>query len=456
MLVLIEILGSSVAYPSGYAQGKIIAFYKKYALIVFETSQKKGNSKSIMINVDYINKQILWKTEPIGYIAKFVQAQKKELIIIEGNHLVSRYIRNGNINWKINLINISTNKDDLMPLIDFKWNKKDRYLEAVWKLYNGCIKNPREAKFFNYESFMPTNDQLFLFRIARYGYDGLIPRERDWINFDLQSGEVKGKGCYRLLGFSEKVAVVTDFRVLYELNNKGIHPIKDSERTIKELGFPHSLHYFDNPESSSKDWFFIFIDHLRDKDFMMVFNSKNNKVKVLDIPRNISGDYRVVAAGNYLIKFSYYHKPDKKIRKPNGLFGIEVLDLNGNLIKRIKEKSMNGFKVIFLGQTRNNDVILQKNSHICRYSIPDLKLITKFKIPEQKIPCKVHKEIQIFEGKEKLIVGYIVGNLWTGYMKKRKGKQIVTTKFFNITKGEKLWSLQQELIYYKIKRKRPY
>lgn len=312
LLLFLVNLRSAVVYIDGWAAGKIISIKNNDAYLLTESSGKKKD-QNILISFNLSDKIIKWGTPISGYLNTFVQITNDRLVTIESDTVISRNPQNGNIIWKIDLRTISTGSQDVTP------NEYKPHISYVWKkVYNRCIREPSKAKWFNYTPFIPDVNNVFLFRTARYHYDGLIPFEKDWVQIDLRSGDVIGKGCYALRGFSKNMAFITDYRDIFSLNR---------------------------------------------------------------------------------------------------------------------------------------DILIKKEKIIEWYSIPGLKLVSKFKLEENDDFENLYGEFLFSEGDNDLLVAYLTGRIFQTVMKKRKNKQTVYFKFFDFKTGIKRASLKRKLTYYKKKRK---
>jgi hypothetical protein len=456
LLLLSVTLRSAVVYIDGWAAGKIISINNIDAYLLTVTSGKKQD-QNILIAFNFSDNIIKWETPILGYFNTFVQITNDRLVTIESDTVIARNPQNGNINWKIDLRTISTGSQDVTPN-EFK----PHFLYARKKLYNRCIQEPLKAKWFDYTPFMPDANNVFLFRIARYHYDGPIPFEKDWVQIDLRSGDVIGKGCYALKGFSKNMAFITEYRDIYSLN--GGNPckisIQNDEDMHKKLTSPFYEYYF-NENCVSSDWFFLFkgiVEQIKDVGVhqtsvdIIIFPQKADAFKKISIISPPDYYSKIVAAGDYLVQIATSQKSWSNVKQ--GVSWIEIYNLDGKLIQRKTDDVGESFKAEYLGQTQTGDILLKKGKVIERYSVPGLKLISGFKLEDNDDFVDLYGEFLFSEGDNGLVVAYLTGRIFDTVMKNRKNKQTVYFKFFNFKTGIKRATLKRKLTYFKKKHER--
>jgi hypothetical protein len=335
LLIFSVNLKTAVVYIDGWAAGKIISIKNNDAYLLTEASGKKKN-QNILIAFNFSDNIIKWETPVIGNLNTFVQTTNDRLVTIESDTVIARNPQDGNIIWKIDLRAISTGPQDATP------NEYKPHISYVWKkVYNRCVQEPSKAKWFDYTTFMPDGNNFFLFRIARYHYDGPLPYEKDWVQIDLRSGKVMGKGCYALIGFSKDMAFITEYRDVF-----------------KEISINSPLDYFN----------------------------------------------KIVAAGDYLVQIATGQKSRSK--KKQEVSWIEVYNLEGKIIQKKTDDVGESFKADYLGQTQNGDILIKKGKVIERYSVPGLKLVSKFNLEKNDDFVYLYGEFLFSEGENGLVLSY--------------------------------------------------
>ena len=241
LLLFLVNLRSAVVYIDGWAAGKIISINNNDAYLLTEASGKKKD-QNILIAFNFSDNIIKWETPILGYFNTFVQITNDRLVTIESETFISRDPQNGNIIWKIDLRAISTGSQDVTP------NEFKPHIYYVWKkVYNRCIQEPAKVNWFDYTPFMLDVNNVFLFRTARSHSESPTSFEKDWVQIDLRSGDVIGKGCYALKGFSKNMAFITDYRDIYSLNNGNPYKIsiQNQEDMHKKLTRPSYEYYME-------------------------------------------------------------------------------------------------------------------------------------------------------------------------------------------------------------------
>lgn len=447
LLLFLVNLRSAVVYIDGWAAGKIISIKNNDAYLLTGSSGKKKD-QNILIAFNFSDNIIKWETPISGDLNTFVQITNDRLVTIESDTVISRNPQNGDIIWKIDLRTISTGSQDVTP------NEYKPHISYVWKkVYNRCIQEPSKAKWFDYTPFMPDANNIFLFRTARSDYDGPTSFEKDWVQIDLRSGDVMGKGCYALKGFSKNMAFITDYRDIFSLNNGNPYKIstQNHEDMYKKLTRPSYEYYFDK-NCVSSDWFFLIKGIQKPIAYIIIFPQKADVFKEISINSPLGYFNKIIAAGGYLVQIATGQKSRSKRKQE--LSWIEVYNWEGKIIQKKTDDVGESFKTAYLGQTQNGDILIKKGKVIERYSVPGLKLVSEFKLEDNDDFENLYGEFLFSEGDNDLVVAYLTGRIFQTVMKKRKNKQTVYFKFFDFKTGIKRAALKRELTYYKKKRKK--
>jgi hypothetical protein len=439
---------SAVVFIEGFAEGKVVALHKSCAFLVVKAS---GVPQDRLIAVNVREKKILWETKALGKYNEYIYTDDRILIMVEDDKVVARNVKDATVVWMIDLLEISTDIDDVESFGDSQSSPN----KFIWKTYNRCIKDPNKAKWFHYLPFIPSPDKLVLFRTARYSSDGPTSRERDWICINMEKGEVDSKGCYTLYGFSKNLALISDYVNLYKYDGTGLSQKFQKCDQIFDFSTTSLSRRCFNIDYVSSDWFFVKKDCYQEevKELMVIF-PKENRLKLVQINVEKGFYSEVVAVGDYILHFSSNWMRKYKWEKGKKVFWAEIFDLQGNRVQGIQKRAKKSFTTSYLGQTNNGDVLIKLNAEIRRYSIPDLKLVSSFQIDEKQVINTYSHGLKCFNSYGNLILCYIIGNKWKTVMDNRKGKQTLAFRFVDLKDNKKLWVLKSKVKYFKRKRNR--
>jgi hypothetical protein len=441
LILLTNGLGAAVAYPGGYADGKIIALRHNQAFLMINTSRPDGKSDKRLLAVDLIKRVIKWETVPLGYISNVIEVNYDRFIDIEGNHLVSRQAQKGEIIWDLDLQSIATTEADRMP--DDPSDHK----------YGRCFPAPIKEDSFDYSIFKSSPGKIFIFRTE--STSEVRPSNEDWLEIDLGSGKLIRKGCYGLCGFSRKSAVIYDVAlprpVIYRINGDAVvlEPQGRSPELDKELSPRPWINFISGPE-----WFLMDLTSGSFEKSLVVFDDGHTLPLLgLDHP-----DYylKYGELKENLLRFTSSKKTDKKPKQGKYVFKVEIMDVEGQTLAKAEQSFEKKFWAISLGQGENCEIFMLIDNQVNVFSYPELKKIMTFSIPKDDFSAVDYfsrngKLISI--GYYKYLLGHVKGNVWhcEGCMKSKKEKTTLTFKFINFPDEKGFWSLKQKVTYYRIK-----
>lgn len=444
LILLTNGLGAAVAYSGGYADGKIIALRHNQAFLMINTSRPDGKSDKRLLAVDLIARAVKWETVPLGYISNVIEVNNDRFVDIEGNHLVSRQAKKGEIIWDLDLQSIATNEADRMPDDPLKY-----------KLCS-CISTPGNVGEFDYEIFANSPSRAIIFRTAYSGDSREVSSsKKDLLEIDLGSGRLIRKLCYELCGFSRQSAVIYDpappTLAIYRLIGDAVvfQPKGRSPELEKEL--------FRRPWTNfipGSDWFLMDLTWGSFEKSLVVFDDGHTLPLLgLDHP-----DYylKYGELKENLLRFTSSKKTDKKPKQGKYVFKVEIMDVEGQTLAKAEQSFEKKFWAISLGQGENCEIFMLIDNQVNVFSYPELKKIMTFSIPKDDFSAidyfsRNGKLISI--GYYKYLLGHVKGNVWhcEGCMKSKKEKTTLTFKFINFPDEKSSWSLKQTVTYYRIK-----
>jgi len=430
---IFNLLNHAEITPMVFAvNGRVVYAEKNIAFLQIETDVKENIQ---LIAVDYIKKKAIWETSSIGSIKACFGKVSESFVMIEGDQVVSRDFKSGNVIWTVNLKKI-------IP-------EETKYPNG--SIPGGSFPDVKHANYFKYQILRPLADYGFIFRKSfQVSGDIMAVGEEDWIQINLKTGKVLKNVKMDLLCFTKQAALLTDRIYLHLLTKKGVQRLRNGEQMLGSLdNFYYMYNYMYNEYyykawKSEKDWCVFNYDNISTLPVeMKIFFPGNKKIKTVIIPKENDYQTQVVAVGDYILRFSQCARAESELKKEGGNFWIEIFNLKGKSIKRIEEPAKPYFHVHYLGKTRKGEVVFDKANVLIRYSTPQLQKIDSFALDKEVwAPSKRLTEIG-----GKSVVCVATEGRRSIQLDLNRSQRVLNFKFINLTDGKELWTYTRKVVY---------